>query len=85
MNKIKILFVDDQPLVLCGIKRMLRDLRDKRDVHYVENGIDALNFLRNESADGIVSDMRMPSMDGATVLKLARSRSPETVRVILSG
>ncbi|NQZ56986.1 MAG: HDOD domain-containing protein [Lentisphaeraceae bacterium] len=84
-NKICILFVDDQPLILRGIRRMLRDMRQIWDLHFVESGTDALKFLREHGADVIISDMRMPVMDGAALLKLVRYRNPQTVRMVLSG
>jgi CheY-like chemotaxis protein len=84
-DKIKVLFVDDQKLILQGIKRMLREKRHKWDIEYVESGIEALAHMRKNGADVIVSDMRMPGMDGAALLKLIRKQNPETVRMILSG
>jgi putative nucleotidyltransferase with HDIG domain len=83
--KTRILFVDDEPLILQGLQRMLRSTRDEWDTTFVESGPAALRRLEQEPFDVVVSDMRMPGMDGATLLNEVMQRFPRTVRFILSG
>jgi HD-like signal output (HDOD) protein len=80
-----ILFVDDEPLVLQGLRRMLHDLRKDWDMHFAENGEQALALMSRTTVDVVVSDMRMPGMNGAQLLNHVMVRFPKTVRIILSG
>ncbi|HUB94733.1 MAG TPA: HDOD domain-containing protein, partial [Stellaceae bacterium] len=82
---ISILFVDDDPNVGAGLKRTLRGMRDAWTTRFALDGHEALEMLAREPADVIVTDMRMPGMDGAELLAEVEKRSPETVRIILSG
>lgn len=81
----KILFVDDEPRILEGIKRVVRPMRDRWHVEFATSGPDALQLLRQQQFDVVVSDMRMPGMDGAELLGLVREQFPEVVRIVLSG
>ena len=81
----KILFIDDEPLVLEGLERMLFDLADEWDMTFVGSGAEAFQELERESYDVVVSDMRMPEMDGVAVLREMHRRFPEITRIILSG
>jgi len=83
--KKRILFVDDEPNVLQGLQRMLRSLRDEWDMTFVTNGAEALACLSQTPFDVIVSDMRMPGMDGAQLLTEVMHRHPEVIRIVLSG
>ncbi|WP_027183404.1 response regulator [Desulfovibrio inopinatus] len=80
-----ILFVDDEPRVLDGLKRLLRGMRNDWDVYFATSGREALERLNKEPVDVIVSDMLMPEMDGAYLLGEVMRRYPHTVRIILSG
>ena len=82
---VKVLFVDDEPNVLLGLRRMLHGMRREWDMRFVESGEAALAALEQSPADVVVSDMRMPGMDGAALLDEVHRRYPDTVRVILSG
>ncbi len=84
-TRCKILFVDDEKNVLDGLRRMLHSMRGEWDVNFVSSGSEALEFLEREPMDVVVSDMRMPGMDGAQFLELVRDRFPHVVRIILSG
>jgi len=79
------LFVDDEPLVLQGLERILRGLRNEWDMHFVATGEEALAFMETTPVDVVVTDMRMPGMNGAELLNLVMQRYPQTVRIILSG
>src|SRR5579871_5592540 len=81
----KILFVDDEPLVLTGLERSFRPLRHEWNAVFVGSGADALQAIEREHFDAIVTDMRMPGMDGAQLLDEVRKRSPHTIRMVLSG
>lgn len=82
---IRILFVDDEPNILQGIRRMLRKHQESYEPHFAASGQEALAILDRQPMDIIVSDMRMPGMDGTTLLKHVYRTHPGTVRVALSG
>ncbi len=82
---INVLFVDDDPNVIRGLKRMLHQLRKKWSLYFAESGEEALRILDKNKIDVIVSDMRMPKMDGAELLSKVKEIHPEVVRIILSG
>lgn len=79
----KVLFVDDESLILEGIQRSLYET--EWDIHCAASGEEALQFLANNAVDVVVSDMRMPNMDGAQLLKEVCALYPHTFRIILSG
>lgn len=83
--KKRILFVDDEPLVLQGLQRMLRSMRAEWDMEFVESGALALERMAQVPFDVIVSDMLMPGLNGAELLNEVMLRHPRTVRLILSG
>lgn len=82
---LKILFVDDEPNILEGLQRMLRSMRREWQMSFANGGAEALAMLAEKPFDVIVSDMKMPGMDGAQLLNEVRTRYPQTVRIILSG
>jgi HD-like signal output (HDOD) protein/CheY-like chemotaxis protein len=81
----RILFVDDEPRVLAGLRRMLRCRHDVWNMRFVESAAAALQALEAEPADLIVTDFRMPGTDGGQLLAEVRRRYPDTARFILSG
>ena len=81
----RILFVDDERRILDGLRRMLHGNRNIWDMEFVESGEAALRACDAGSFDAVVSDMRMPGMDGATLLGHIRDRFPNTARIALSG
>jgi len=81
----RVLFVDDEPNVLDGLRRMLRPLRQEWDMAFASNGPEALEVLGTTAFDVIVTDMRMPGMDGAELLAHVRGRHPRVVRIVLTG
>jgi HD-like signal output (HDOD) protein/CheY-like chemotaxis protein len=83
--KKRILFVDDEAMVLQGLQRMLRSMRAEWEMEFVESAEAALALLDQKPFDVIVSDMRMPRMNGAELLAEVMKRHPTTVRLILSG
>jgi HD-like signal output (HDOD) protein len=81
----RILFVDDESRVLDGIRRMMYTERTRWDLQFALGGEAALQACETGAFDVVVSDMRMPGMDGATLLGHIRDRYPSSARVILSG
>ncbi|KZZ77064.1 hypothetical protein A3767_20405, partial [Oleiphilus sp. HI0133] len=79
----RILFVDDEQNILDGIQRALFD--SDWDIETANSGEDALECFEEEPFDVIVSDMRMPGMDGEKLLGKIEEKYPDTVRVVLSG
>src|ERR1700692_4519473 len=79
----RVLFVDDEPNVLDALQRTLRK---QVDFHTATSGAEGLVKLRESGPYAlVVSDMRMPVMNGAQFLAKAREAAPDTVRMILSG
>lgn len=83
--KKRILFVDDESSVLNGLKRSLRTQRHSWDMQFASGGAAALQILDSEPFDAIVTDMRMPGMDGAMLLESVINKHPHLIRIILSG
>ena len=82
---IRILFVDDEADVLQGMRRTLREMRHEWTMEFATSGAAALEELAKTPADVIVSDMRMPGMDGWELLGEVKKLYPQTVRLVLSG
>ena len=81
----RVLFVDDEPNILSGLRRILRPLRNEWQMEFCDSGKDALQALENGECDVIVSDMKMPGMDGAQFLSAIKDRHPDSIRIALSG
>src|SRR5215471_2964278 len=81
----RILFVDDEAKVLEGLERMLRPRRREWEMVFATSGAEALRLLEASPFDVIVTDMRMPEMDGAQLLEQVQKRFPSVVRLVLSG
>ncbi len=78
-----VLCVDDERAVLDGLSL---HLRRRYQVLTAQSGPEALEVLAREpSVAVVISDMRMPAMDGATFLARAREQAPDTVRLLLTG
>jgi HD-like signal output (HDOD) protein/CheY-like chemotaxis protein len=80
-----IMFVDDEPAMLSGLRRSLRGQRDRWDLSFANGGEEALRILEKQRCDVVVSDFRMPGIDGADLLQIVRKQYPGTARLILSG
>lgn len=83
--KKRILFVDDDRNVLEGLRRMLRNMRHEWDMTFAASGEEALEILSDNVFDVVVSDMRMPVMDGCQLLTRVQALHPNAARIILSG
>jgi putative nucleotidyltransferase with HDIG domain len=82
---IRIVFVDDELNVLQAMRRSLHAMRSEWNMEFFPGGAEALAALKVSPADVIVSDMRMPGMDGWQLLTEVRKLYPQTIRLILSG
>jgi putative nucleotidyltransferase with HDIG domain len=82
---IRILFVDDESNIIDAMRRSLYAMRAEWHMEFVLGGVEALTALKTSPADVIVSDMRMPGMDGWQLLTEVKKLYPQTVRLILSG
>lgn len=85
MSRARVLFVDDEPRVLDGLRRSLRGQRGDWEMSFVTSGAAALELLTEQPQDVVVSDMRMPGMSGAELLTHISRHHPEVARVVLSG
>jgi phosphoserine phosphatase RsbU/P len=83
ISDIVFLFVDDEPDVLSSLRRFLH--REPYRMMFAESGLKALEIMALQPVAIIVSDLRMPEMDGLTLLKEVKARFPETERLILSA
>jgi CheY-like chemotaxis protein len=83
--KKSVLFVDDEANILEGLRRMLRSKRGEWDMVFATNGAEALESMREKHFDVVVSDMRMPGMDGIHLLAQAKAIAPDSVRIMLTG
>lgn len=81
----RVLFVDDEPAVLQGLGRALRRMRHRWQMHFAESGDAAMRLLATTPIDVLVTDLRLPGMDGAALLERVRREYPEVVRLVLSG
>lgn len=81
----RILFVDDEPRLLSGLRRMLHAMRGQWRMEFAGSGVEALTRLVEQPFDIVVTDMRMPIMDGSELLRLIRERFPSIIRMVLSG
>ncbi len=82
---LSVLFVDDEPNILRGYKRIFHARRKSWQIHLAGSGAEALKLLEETHVDVIITDMRMPGMDGARLLNIIRLRYPHIIRIILSG
>jgi HD-like signal output (HDOD) protein/CheY-like chemotaxis protein len=83
--KRRILFVDDEPMVLSALQRLLRTLKAEWDMEFVTSGEEALALMARAPFDAIVSDIRMPLVNGAQLLREVATCYPQTMRIVLSG
>jgi two-component system NarL family response regulator len=82
---IRLLLVDDHPVVRAGLNSMLRKQSGLKIVGSLHGGREALDFLANEAADVMLLDLRMPNMDGIDTLRALRKMVSPPKVVILSN
>jgi HD-like signal output (HDOD) protein len=81
----RILFVDDEVKILRAQQRMLMDMADQWEMAFAQSGPEALSLMAEKPFDVVVTDMRMPGMDGADLLNEVMRLYPDTIRIVLSG
>jgi len=81
----RVLFVDDDAAVLDGLRLRLHGLRRQWEMVFVESASRAVTEIEHRPVDVVVSDLRMPTMDGVQLLEVVRDRWPECIRIVLSG
>ena len=81
----RVLFVDDELRILDGLKRSLRGQRLKWEMAFASGGDAALALMETARFEVIVTDTRMPGIDGASLLTKVCERHPQVVRIVLSG
>ncbi|PTT86622.1 two-component system response regulator, partial [Pseudomonas sp. HMWF005] len=79
----KVLLVDDEESILNSLRRLLRT--QPYDLLLATSGAQALEILAQQPVDLVMSDARMPNMDGASLLTHVRERHPAAVRIMLTG
>ncbi|MHC4241857.1 MAG: response regulator [Planctomycetota bacterium] len=83
MKKRTVLFVDDDEIILRSLERGLLD--ELYIQLFAKSGQEALEILKKEEVHVIVTDMRMPGMDGVELLKIVKETYPHIVMIVLSG
>lgn len=78
-----LLLVDDEPNMLFALKRLLR--RNDCEILLANSAEEGLDMMARHHVDVILSDERMPGMNGVQFLRTAKERHPDTVRIVLSG
>jgi YesN/AraC family two-component response regulator len=81
----RVLFVDDEPMVLRALSNVFRRDKARWEMLFASAGEAGLALLAIAPVDVVVTDMRMPGMDGATFLERVEALYPATRRIILSG
>ena len=84
-KKMNILFVDDEPRILQGLRRTLYSMRSQWEMSFALGAQQAIDLLHKQEFDVIVSDIRMPGMDGVKLLNLVKEEFPGMIRFALSG
>lgn len=77
-----ILFVDDEPGILATMRMLFRG---RYNLLFANSGAEALDIIRSQQVDVIVSDQRMPQMTGVELLRAVRGASENTMRILLTG
>lgn len=82
MSRVRVLLVDDQPLVRSGLGVLISDTDDLEVVAEAGNGADAVRLAADHGPDVVVMDIRMPGMDGIEATRLI-TREPDAPRVLV--
>ena len=81
----RVLFVDDDEAVLAGLNVMMRKQRKRYEIASAVGGRAGIQEATRATFDVVITDMRMPDVDGASVLEAVRDHDPTTFRIVLSG
>lgn len=87
--RMRILLVDDMPIIVDGLKALIQDFAEEAgnewDIRTATSGRSALRLLRNCSADIVITDIRMPKVDGLDLLRWIKRETPQAKVVVLTG
>lgn len=83
-KKLRILICDDHELIITGLKQVLNGIPHIEWIQSVNNGIQALDFIKKESIDLIISDVSMPEMDGVELSSRVKKEHPEIKIIMLT-
>jgi len=83
-RKLQVLFVDDEPSILRGLRSIFHRERNW-DMAFAASAAEALRLMSSGPFDVLITDMRMPEMDGAQLLEVVQQQWPQTARIVLSG
>jgi DNA-binding NtrC family response regulator len=84
-GKPRILFVDDEPFVLASLRAAFRKDRERWSLVFATSAVEALEQLGRAACNVVVSDMRMPGMDGEQLLRRVQTEFPAAFRIMLTG
>ncbi len=84
-DKKNILFVDDEPHMLDGLRRALRNQRMKWNMLFVSSAEDALELIHESTLDAVITDITMPGLDGLQMLRIIREEGHSCAVVVLTG
>jgi DNA-binding NtrC family response regulator len=82
-RKIKILLLDDEPIVIERVKSSLE--KSNHNVDAFTSGKEAIHQLKNEKYDILITDLKMSSPDGMDVLRIARQIQPDIKAIVITG
>lgn len=82
---LRVLLVDDEPMIVDGLRKAMRQWRKELEIETAVGGQAAIDALKARAFDAVVSDARMPGIDGEAVLSFASRQQPHAVRLVLSG
>ena len=85
MEKVKVVLIDDERIVLNGIRALLKREAGLETVGAADNGLDGLRLVLEEKPELVLTDIRMPGMSGLELIRQAKETLPDTVFIIFSG
>ncbi len=83
MDDLNVLFVDDEIFTLRALERLLK--KETYGKYFAESGAEALKIIEATPIHIVVSDMKMPEMDGLTLLRIIKEKYPDIIRIVLSA
>ncbi|MBN2795223.1 MAG: HDOD domain-containing protein [Clostridia bacterium] len=83
LNEKTVVFVDDEEFILRSLKRLFK--REVYNTVFFEHAKDVIHYLDNNPVDLLVTDIRMPDMDGYQLLSVVKEKHPKVLRIALSG
>lgn len=82
---VNILFVDDEPNLVQSLRRMFHKMKDMWQIFYATSGKQALEIMSEQEIDIIITDYKMPEMNGVALLSIIKDSHPAVIRILLSG